>query len=393
MNSAGVNNSTLRLQNRRLILRLIATGQCLSRIDIARETGLSKMAATNIINEFISEGIVEEKEKQQVSGKGRNPILLGITPTAPKLLGVHIKRDFCEASVCDLRLSILGKKSTPLTKGDPDRMIEEITGVISSLLLDFKKEKILGIGVGAEGPVNTTLGRILDPDDPEGISTVDIKDVIAVKTGLPVFFLNEFDCAALAELYFGKGKDLKDFIFIGLSRRIGASIVSNGGLYRSGTGLDCEFGHISIDYKGPLCKCGRRGCVGAYISGEGFKKELRKVAGEDLSFEEFCKKYEKSAPEETDRFIKDAVSKLSYGIANLVNTTCKQNYIIGCEGCFVPDRYIDEMKDLVSEMIVFKRSVRINIVKSELHKKISSGSCAAAVFDILLSRYTGKKEP
>ena len=71
MQNTGYNNTTLKQQNRGLILKLIVTGECESRIELAKRTGLSKMAVTNIISEFMEQNLVEEKECVRIQGKGQ----------------------------------------------------------------------------------------------------------------------------------------------------------------------------------------------------------------------------------------------------------------------------------------------------------------------------------
>lgn len=79
MAKSGVNNTLLKQRNRGLILKLIATGQCSSRIELSQKTGLAKMTVTYIVNEFLERGIFEERQKVQVEGKGRNPVQLCIS--------------------------------------------------------------------------------------------------------------------------------------------------------------------------------------------------------------------------------------------------------------------------------------------------------------------------
>ena len=72
MTKTGVNNKLLKQKNRGLLLKLIATGECSSRIELAQKTGLAKMTVSNIVNEFLENGMLEEREKVQTEGKGRN---------------------------------------------------------------------------------------------------------------------------------------------------------------------------------------------------------------------------------------------------------------------------------------------------------------------------------
>ena len=384
MLDSGINNNTLKVQNRKLILKLLLTGQCSSRIDIARETGLSKMATTNIINEFMDENIIEETQKQLVSGKGRNPMLLGLSEKAPKLIGIHICETSLEVSLCKLNLSTLETKRAELPK-DPEKLIDSLIVLMDEFMSLTKGEKILGIGVGAAGSVDTDSGKIMFPPS-IGIQDIYVMDRLEERYDLPVIFLSECDCAALTELYFGKGKDLQEFTFLGISKRVGSGIVAKGDLYRSSTGFNCEFGHTTIDYKGPLCYCGRRGCINAYTSVISLEEKLKEASGEDLVFEEFCKKYENNTPKEIDAIFEEMASMLAYGITNMATLTGNLNYIIGCEGYYIPDKYIKSCEKKTNDLVVLKDRRNVSIVKTAIHSSISSASCACAVLDRVLSR-------
>ncbi len=384
MLDAGINNNTLKIQNRKLILKLLLTGQCSSRIDIARETGLSKMATTNIISEFIDEGIIEETRKQLVSGKGRNPMLLGLSERAPKLIGIHICEKSLEVSLCKLNLAILETKRSALPD-NPLTLIDSLIKLMDELLPLAKGENILGIGVGAAGPVDTESGKIMFPPA-FGIPDIFIVDKLEERYDLPVIFLNECDCAALTELYIGKGKNLSEFTFLGISKRVGSGIIAKGDLYRSSSGFNCEFGHTTIDYKGPRCYCGRRGCVNAYTSVLSLTEKLREASGEDLTFEECCEKYKNDTPAEIDAVFEEMASMLAYGITNMATLTGNMKYIIGCEGYYIPDKYIESCEKKTNDMVVLKDRRKVSIVKTDIHKSISSASCACAVLDKVLSR-------
>ena len=178
METAGQNNTTLKHQNRGLILRLLCSGKCTSRIEIARETGLSKMAATNIINEFVKEGIVVEGKLQRAGKKGRSPVTLELVDTAPKVIGIHINRNKCGVSLCDLKLNIIDGRRFSLTEENHDRMFEMIFEILDGLLEKYKNEKILGIGIGALGPVSVLDGMILDPPNFFGMKNIHVRDIV-----------------------------------------------------------------------------------------------------------------------------------------------------------------------------------------------------------------------
>ena len=129
MPKTGVNNKLLKQKNRGLLLKLIATGACSSRIELAQKTGLSKMTVSNIVNEFLENDMLEELEKaEKMEGKGRNPIQLRISPRAPKLIGVHLHREGCNVILCDLKLNIQKSFSFPVTSANAENLMEQSAG-------------------------------------------------------------------------------------------------------------------------------------------------------------------------------------------------------------------------------------------------------------------------
>lgn len=255
----GKNSITSRQFNRGLILQLIATQTCRSRIELSKTTGLSKMTVTNIIAEFIQQGLVKECEEELTEVCGRNPILLKISEKAPKILGLLISRDRIEAVVCTLEMEILDSERISFTHLTEAELYEDCFQVLDRLL--ERTEKILGIGIAAIGPVHIRKGMILNPPRFYEIKNIKIVEVLKEKYRLPVLLEHDNNSAALAEKLFGMGKDVQDFLFLGISNGIGCGIISNGKLYRSHRQLPPEIGHISIERKGLLCACGNRGCL------------------------------------------------------------------------------------------------------------------------------------
>ena len=237
MPKTGVNNTRLKQQNRGLILQLIATGECSSRIELAQQTGLSKMTVTYIVNEFLEQGVLEEREKMQVDGKGRNPIQLCISHRAPKLIGVHIHRERCSVFLCDMHLQVLKKLEYQMNENVAEEFFPHIFRSIDEILDTFPEEKIFGIGIGSMGPVDTLYGEILTPIDFYGLHDLEVKRKIQTRYHLPTYFDGECNCAAIAEKYYGSGSDCDDFLYVGLGNGVGVGVIVNGELYKNGTGM------------------------------------------------------------------------------------------------------------------------------------------------------------
>ena len=188
MQNTGYNNTTLKQQNRGLILKLIVTGECESRIELAKRTGLSKMAVTNIISEFMEQNLVEEKECVRIQGKGRNPIKLCLSSKAPKMIGVHIYRGECSVILCDFQLHILQRRSFQVTEENHGQLLEHLFHRIDEILDRIPRTEICGIGIGALGPVDVGKGRILNPPNFYGMKNIDIVSVLKARYEMPVFF-------------------------------------------------------------------------------------------------------------------------------------------------------------------------------------------------------------
>ena len=377
--NTGYNNTTLKQQNRGLILKLIVTGECESRIELAKRTGLSKMAVTNIISEFMEQNLVEEKECVRIQGKGRNPIKLCLSSKAPKMIGVHIYRGECSVILCDFQLHILQRRSFPVTEENHGRLLEYLFQEIDEILDRIPRTEICGIGIGALGPVDVGKGRILNPPNFYGMKNIDIVSVLKERYDMPVFFDSQYDGAALAEKFFGNGRDVEDFVFVGLANGIGSGIISQGTIYRDYSGFTSELGHVSIDWNGRVCSCGRKGCLETYASSPVIARQLCQITGWKKSFREFCQIDMSEYAKETDQVLEDMMEKLACGIVNLTNLFNPQKVIIGHEGYWIPDKYICHLENDINERKLLADYHQIRVEKSYFGEDAHIIGCACSL--------------
>mgnify|MGYP004564136207 FL=1 len=377
--NTGYNNTTLKQQNRGLILKLIVTGECESRIELAKRTGLSKMAVTNIISEFMEQNLVEEKECVRIQGKGRNPIKLCLSSKAPKMIGVHIYRGECSVILCDFQLHILQRRSFPVTEENHGRLLEYLFQEIDEILDRIPRTEICGIGIGALGPVDVGKGRILNPPNFYGMKNIDIVSVLKERYDMPVFFDSQYDGAALAEKFFGNGRDVEDFVFVGLANGIGSGIISQGTIYRDYSGFTSELGHVSIDWNGRVCSCGRKGCLETYISSPVIARKLCQITGWEKSFREFCQINLSEYAKEADQVLEDMMEKLACGIVNLTNLFNPQKVIIGHEGYWIPDKYICHLENDINERKLLADYHQIRVEKSYFGEDAHIIGCACSL--------------
>jgi glucokinase len=149
---------------------------------------------------------------------------------------------------------------------------------------------IMGVGVGFAGHVNGPAGLVLTSSNLPEWDNVPLRQIIADRIGKPVRLDNDANCAALAEYRFGAGRGSRHMCYVTFSTGYGLGIIINGNLYVGATGTAGEIGHTVVDPDGPLCSCGKRGCIMAYACGMALSRMAyeRIHAGEETILRDLC---------------------------------------------------------------------------------------------------------
>ncbi len=379
----GKNLSTSKQYNRGLILQLIATNEATSRIELATTTKLTKMTITNIVSEYIEHGIVEQCEEKITEGSGRNPIRLRIAEKAPTVIGLYITRDKIEAVLCTLGLEILNRKVMPFKTLKKEEVRQYSYHVIDQLLAETDL-KVLGIGVAVMGPVDINNGIILNPPHFFGIENVNITQFLEERYGFPVVVDHDQNSAAQAEVLFGAGKNVQDFIFLGITKGIGSGFVSDGKVFHNKMGMASELGHISIDRNGKRCACGNRGCLEVYACVDAMEEKLRKVTGENHTFQEFCKMKKRR---DVDKVLREMVNDIAVAIVSGINILHPQLVILGNECMDWDDKYVYLLEEKVNEEKFTQNYGRVPIRKAYFGK---DSQLLGAAANVLYHIFSGK---
>ena len=168
----------------------------------------------------------------------------------------------------------------------PQKVISQIEKAIEELLESFD-DKIEGIGIGSPGIARD--GKVYYPPNFKGWKVVDLRKIIESRFHKNTIVNNDAKCAGLAELSFGHGRKIKDFLFLTLGTGIGGAIIINGKMYTGEKNGAGEFGQASIEFDGPLSLGGNPGAVEAYLGRRYFleneKAEIKKL-GKGLDFKD-----------------------------------------------------------------------------------------------------------
>ena len=136
-------------------------------------------------------------------------------------------------------------------------------------------DKLRGIGICCPGPLDPHTGVIVNPPNLPCWRNFSLAEEISQRYGVPVKVDNDANAAALAEVLWGAGRGYRNIFFTILGTGIGTGIIFDGRIYHGRTGAAGEGGHVSIDYRGPLCGCGKPGCIEAFAAGPAIAKRAR----------------------------------------------------------------------------------------------------------------------
>lgn len=157
-------------------------------------------------------------------------------------------------SVLELQLLDLNIDEDP---NAVNKLIDFISGCIDRS--GFKKEDLIGIGIGMPGLVNAEKG--INNSHLPTPSGENLGEYLEQKLQLPVYIDNDSSLITLAELHFGEAQGMQDALVVNVGWGTGLGIIMKGQLYRGSTGYAGEFSHIPLSKSNNLCSCGKRGCL------------------------------------------------------------------------------------------------------------------------------------
>jgi predicted NBD/HSP70 family sugar kinase len=366
--------------NRSAVLNLIRQSDGISRADIVKKIGLSGPSISAIVSELIQNGLVGETGIG-VSFGGKKPILLTFKADVHHILALDVRPDHAEAVICNLNAEIKKKQVINYAESLPiEEKMGQIVGLSKKMVAAEKKSgKTIGIGLAIPGVVDCGNNR-LRSSVPMNTKDVDVGNFFS-GFNLPLRINNVSRCEALAEKWFGKGKNKSDFIFLYVGKGIGAGIISNGRLFNQSRYSAMEIGHNTLDAKGDLCRCGKQGCFETFSALWAIKKKYCALAKrKSVSDEEIM---EKIAAWDRDLrpILKNAVRALEIELSNLVNIFNPQTIIISGWISLLGQEVLDSITNTVKQRTLEGLADNITIEVSQLERKAALIGAAALILE------------
>jgi glucokinase len=199
-------------------------------------------------------------------------------PRDELVVGVDIGGTKVAAGLVDRNGEIKSQTRTPMVAtGEAADGLAAVVSAIGLLFADDAKVRDLvrGIGICSPGPLDPRTGVVINPPNLPCWRNFPLADQVGAVYGVPVKVENDANAAALAEARWGAGRDYRHIFYAGIGTGIGTGIVFDKHIYNGRTGAAAEGGHMSIDYRGPRCGCGKPGCIEVLAAGPAIARRAR----------------------------------------------------------------------------------------------------------------------
>jgi glucokinase-like ROK family protein len=257
------NNRAIREVNRSIILDLLRRGDRISRTELARRSKLTKPTVSTIVDEFITTGVVREVGLgESLSGGGRPAMLLEFDDTSAAYLGIHFGVRATRVALADARGNIRLVRDRPSLRETPERAAKTARALVVEVLQAAKipRARVAAVGATVPGLVDQDTGVcVLAPN--LGWKDFPLRETLQNELRVPVIVNNITQASALAEGRLGAARGKLSYVWVYVGSGMGAGIVIDGQIFHGQRGFSGEIGHCPVVEDGPLCGCGRRGCL------------------------------------------------------------------------------------------------------------------------------------
>lgn len=303
----------LKRLNRRNIFKLIYTEQQISKQDIAAKLQLSMPPVTQSLKELEQMQLIEKNGLFESSG-GRKPQIISCIRKSRVAFGVEVLKNQVRIVPIDMYGSILKESRLELFYSNTAEYYRQLGEFVNTFILSMRvaPKRVLGVGIAVQGLVSPD-GQSITYSKLLGCTGARLEDFCRY-IAYPCRLIHDSEAAAFAELWFSK--NIKDAIYLSLSKNLGGAVVINSALHKGygiGSGL---IEHMVLEPGGRPCYCGKKGCLEAYCSADA-------LVGDDKNLDSFFAALRSGRPEQTARW-NQYLDYLSTAINNL-------HMLIDCE--------------------------------------------------------------
>ncbi len=319
-----------------------------SKLELLDQSDLTSSTLTRMLDELTENGWIEECGHGESSG-GRRPLLYRVRRETAFALGLEISRASSRLVLCDLQLDKLDSISWEMTDlMTPTALVEQVILAVRQLCDKHKIEQanLLGLGIGAVGPLDRLKGTILNPlyFPAAGWSQVPIVAMLEQAIGVQVVLDNGANMALLAEYWAGAPNEYRHLLYVRAGVGLRSAMMSNGNLVYGAVDMEGSVGHMIIQTDGrPHPERSQvYGCLESYVSipvmeeqaRSRLKQGRRSILSELVSVPDLVDfNHMLQALRQDDRMVTElfiqAATYFGIGLSNLLNILHPERVILG----------------------------------------------------------------
>jgi len=236
------------------------------------------------------------------------------------------------------------------------------------------------IGVSFGGPVKAAEGLVLLSHHVPGWENIPLREWLQRRFGVPAAVDNDANVAALGEWRFGAGQGCRSLLYVTVSTGIGGGWILDGRIYRGADSLAGEIGHMTVQLGGPVCTCGRRGCLEAVAAGPAIARSaqerleaeprrgeiLRDLVGDDVGAvtAEHVSRAAEAGDELAREVLEEAARALGFGIGCAIALMNPERVVVGGGVAKSGERYFEAVREAALENVL--SGMRVEIVPAAL---------------------------
>ena len=368
--------------NQKLILDEILKNSPVSRATLSEITGLNKSTVSSQVNTLLEKDFIFEIGAGQSRG-GRRPVMLVFNKNAGYSIGIDIGVDYLNGILTDLEGNIILEKTSDLSSSSASEVKEILFALIHGFVTHMPESPygLVGIGICVPGLVDRHQQIIFMPNLNWNIK--DLQFLIESEFNVPVFVENEANAGAYGEKVFGMTKNYENIVYISINVGIGTGLVINNELYKGVQGFSGEMGHMTIDFNGPKCSCGNRGCWELYASEKALLASLSKEE-KNISRKEIVERANKNDVEMLNA-LQNFGFYIGIGLTNILNTFDVEAVILRNHIIESHPIVLNTIKNEVSSRVYSHLDNKCELLPSSLGKNAPALGAVSIVIDSFLS--------
>ncbi|MGL4745089.1 MAG: ROK family transcriptional regulator [Dermatophilaceae bacterium] len=345
--------------NRLRVLDALREHGSLTQVEVAAATGLSAATVSNLVKDLHAAGAVHLSPSIR---NGRRAVQVSVVSSRGLLAAVAFRDRDVRVAIGTSASEMVSSTRMPLPADHAAdegmtravRLVHELVENSGRLLSDLRSAV-----VGLPAPIDSVSGMVGSVGVLPGWTGVDVASAMADALHVPIQLDNTANLAALGEAEVGALQGVSNGIFIKASYGVGAGLILGGELFRGHAGTAGEIGHVTVDEGGPMCRCGNRGCLDAFVGAQAMLGALRNthgaltlrdVIGRALDGDAGCR-----------RVLEDAGRYLGVAVAGVVNLLNPQVVVLGGQVARVGEMILVPMREAIERCAIPSAAATVEV--------------------------------